>query len=242
MSSYFGAPSLKKLTDEVNDLMAPPMWPTVSVGDGMVGDTSHSARVSSHNPLWSAPGKWSGVIRAVDIGIQGRDAKRILKELIGDPRVWYVIHKNVIWSRTYGWKAHRYTGSNPHNHHIHVSLKETAAAWADTRDWFGSNKPKRVKPGPVDLENVREQFFIAAGVHEGRKRKLLGVKRIQFGLHWSVDKSLTVDGWVGEATLNAWGEWERKQGIRGRPRVPDLKHLQQFNKEVWAVTGVSRGK
>lgn len=241
MASFFGAPSLMQLTKEVNQLMAPPTWPTTSVGDGMVGDTSHQARVSSHNPLWSAPGKWSGIIRAVDIGISGRDANRILKELIGDPRVWYVIHKGHIWSRTYGWVKSRYTG-NPHSHHIHVSLRESSDAWADTRPWFGNQKPARVKPGPVNFDRVRDQFLIAAGVKKGQKKCLYGVKRLQYGLYHHVDKSIVVDGWVGEATLNAWGKWEAKHGGTGRPRVPDMKSLKEFDKKVWAVTSVQKPK
>lgn len=241
MASYFGAPSLMQLVKEVNDLYAPPTWPTVSVGDGMVGDTSHQARKSSHNPWWGAPGKWSGVIRGVDIGISGRDAKAILKEVIGDPRVWYVIHKGVIYSRTYGWRAQRYTG-NPHSHHIHVSLNESISSWDDTRPWFGSQKPKRVKPGPVNFERVRDQFLIELGVKKGKKRSLYGVKRIQYGLYHHVDKSIVVDGWVGPATVAAWRKFERSNVGRGRPGVPDAKSLAAFDKKVWAVKGIDRSK
>lgn len=236
MASYYLARSLVKLTDEVDGLYAPPDWPTVSVGDGWVGDTSHAARKSDHNPDYAS----GGVVRAVDIGISGRDDQRILKEVIGDPRVEYVIHKGAIWSVNYGWRKRAYYGTNPHNHHIHVSLRHTRTAETDTRPWFGVTKPKRVKPGPVNYKNVREQFLIAAGVEKGKRRSLIGVRRIQFGLYWAVDKTLVIDGVVGEATLNAWGKWERKQGVRGRPRVPDLKHLESFNKDVWAVTRIDK--
>ena len=42
-----------------------------------------------------------GIVRAVDIDIyvKGRKARDILRAVIGDPRVWYVIHKSVICYR-----------------------------------------------------------------------------------------------------------------------------------------------
>lgn len=139
MASWYLAPALRALTNEINrEWPRAPKWPTVSIGDGAIGDTSHQARKSDHNPDWSA----GGVVRAVDIGIQGRDAQAILDAVIGDRRVWYVIHKGVIYNRKHGWKAMRYSG-NPHTHHIHVSLlgMELDAATArvherDTSPWF----------------------------------------------------------------------------------------------------------
>lgn len=142
--AWYLAASLVQLTREVNARWPKIPWPTLRIGDGSVGDTSHAARYSSHNPLWTT--QPPGAVRAVDIGIEGRDARAILNELIGDPRVWYVIHKGVIYSRTYGWQPRRYTGSNPHNHHIHVSLRESEAAYDDTRPWFGPEKPRRTRP------------------------------------------------------------------------------------------------
>ena len=62
--------------------------------------------------------------------------------MVGDPRVWYVIHDGQIWSRTTGWApiAHR---GDPHTTHIHVNLREDSqgaavAAENDTRSWFGT--------------------------------------------------------------------------------------------------------
>lgn len=140
MSSWYLAPALRALTDEINrEWPKAQQWPTVSIGDGWIGDTSHQARKSDHNPDYSA----GGVVRAVDIGIAGRNAQAILDAVIGDRRVWYVIHKGIIYNRKYGWAAHKYTGSNPHNTHIHVSLlgMELSAANAkkhetDTGPWF----------------------------------------------------------------------------------------------------------
>jgi len=56
----------------------------------------------------------------------------IYTELKKDPRVKYLIFKGRIWSKE---KGHRvYTGSNPHNKHLHISIKETCGY--DTSPWF----------------------------------------------------------------------------------------------------------
>ncbi|WP_051486252.1 hypothetical protein [Nocardioides sp. J54] len=149
--SYFLAPSLVALRDEVNA-----RWPKRDkASDGWIGDTSHAARKSSHNPLWSAPGKWSGVVRAIDVDNNGKPGeetalvKALLEATIGDHRVWYVIWNGHIWSRTYGWAKRRYYGSNPHDKHVHVSIEENADAWADTTRWL--DDPKEIRPGPANM-------------------------------------------------------------------------------------------
>lgn len=224
---YFLAPSLVQLRNEVNA-----MFPhRDKSSDGWIGDASHAARVSSHNPLWSAPGKWSGVVRALDIDIDDNDASKnlreiLIKSLVGDPRVWYVISNGVIWSATYGFQARRYTGTNGHYAHVHVSLKETTAAWSDTSKWLSPQAPAfKVKPGPVDARVVINQFRIAAGLAQGTVKESNDVGRIQLALNRQINAKLKVDGYCGEATLNAWKRWEAKHGGVGRPRIPDRESL-----------------
>lgn len=121
------APSLDRLFDEVDHL-----WPHRSrASDGWIGDAAHAARRSEHNP------DSRGIVHADDITVDGIDKAHVLKALIGHPAVWYVIHDGRIWSRTYGWQAKRYTGPNPHTHHIHVSIRldHDAEDWAGT--WLG---------------------------------------------------------------------------------------------------------
>lgn len=112
--------------------------------DGWLGDPAHQARRSEHNP------DAKGMVHALDIdtepGMTEAEKRRLLRELIGDPRVWYVIHEGVIWSSTYGWKARRYTGENPHNGHIHVSIRLAAAAEKDTKAWLKNLKETTVAP------------------------------------------------------------------------------------------------
>ena len=150
--TYYLAPSLKALGNEVTASWSE-AWPTVRLGDGWVGDTSHQARKSDHNPDWDA----GGVVRAVDIGIEGRDAARLLTAVIGDERVWYVIHKGVIYSRTYGWEPRAYTGSNPHNHHIHISIRHDRDAENDTAPWL--TKPDQEGDDLMATKAEREQLI-----------------------------------------------------------------------------------
>jgi hypothetical protein len=81
----------------------------------------------------------------------------IYTELQKDPRVKYLIFKGKIWSKTKGENV--YTGSNPHNKHLHISIKEECGN--DTSPWFpwlpqpkAINKVKAVvKPLPKKKEN-----------------------------------------------------------------------------------------
>lgn len=142
MSDYFLAPALVTLRDEVNE-----EFPNRDkTSDGWIGDASHAARPSDHNPDWNASGRAKGIVRAIDIDNNGAPNERnelvnkVLKAAIGDPRVWYVIYARKIYSRTYGWRARAYTGSNPHDHHIHVSLIKGDSNFS-TKSWFPKPKP-----------------------------------------------------------------------------------------------------
>lgn len=233
---YFLAPSLVKLRDEVNA-----RWShRDKSSDGWIGDPSHAARTSSHNPKWDAPGKWSGVVRALDIDVDDNDPSSdlrttVLRAAIGDPRVWYVISNGVIYSATYGWQPRAYTGSNGHYHHVHVSLKETTQAWSDTSTWLGPQPPQwKVKPGPLDVTKVVSQFLAAAGV-EGKVVRSNDVGQVQEALNEELNLKLAVDGRVGARTLNAWERWEKRSGVVGRPRVPDRRSLTALAKGRWRL-------
>lgn len=137
------APSLVALFDESDA-----RWPKRDrSSDGSIGDRAHAARKSDHNP-----GARS-LVHAGDFDSSGIDVDNFLSVVIGHPAVWYVIHKGHIWSKTYGWRKRVYTGSNPHNGHIHVSILSTPAAEKKTQ-WFKDKapKPKPVEPKPAPEE------------------------------------------------------------------------------------------
>jgi len=89
---------------------------------------------------------------------KGIDCVDIFEKLQIDPRVSYLIFEGKIWSKEKGTRE--YTGSNPHDKHLHISIKEGCGD--DTSPWFPwLGKPKVVnkvkanlpKPLPKKKEN-----------------------------------------------------------------------------------------
>ena len=60
------------------------------------------------------------------------DCFDIYERLKLDPRVKYLIFTGKIWSIKNG--ESKYTGSNPHNKHLHISIKDNCGN--DTSPWF----------------------------------------------------------------------------------------------------------
>ncbi len=74
----------------------------------------------------------------------GIDCFQIFEELKVDKRVKYLIFQGKIWSAERASEGDReYTGSNKHNKHLHISIKEGCGD--DTSPWFPwLGKPKAV--------------------------------------------------------------------------------------------------
>jgi len=72
----------------------------------------------------------------------GIDCAEIFEKLKEDKRVSYLIFQGKIWSKEKSKLGNRrYTGSNPHNKHLHISINPSSAA--DTSPWFWwMNQPK----------------------------------------------------------------------------------------------------
>lgn len=132
----YRAAALKTLLRQVNTLQ--PLRDTES--DGWIGDASHGARPSDHNP--SPP--VTGVVRAQDFdadGDPGFDLGRWLWDQLitgRDSRISYVIHRGRMFSsyptRGYeGWEPRPYSGVNGHIKHVHVSVKPSGDT--DGHDW-----------------------------------------------------------------------------------------------------------
>ena len=65
----------------------------------------------------------------------GIDCAEIFEKLKEDARVEYLIFKGKIWSKARAKEGNRkYTGSNPHNKHLHISIKPELSK--DTSPWF----------------------------------------------------------------------------------------------------------
>jgi hypothetical protein len=96
--------------------------------DGWIGDTRHSARPSDHNPDAK-----TGVVRAIDVDrdVSGKPKPDLMPDIAnqirlaakaGDKRIAYVIFEGRIASPRMGWRWRKYSGSNPHNKHCHISF------------------------------------------------------------------------------------------------------------------------
>jgi len=74
----------------------------------------------------------------------GIDCFDLFQQLKADKRVKYLIFQGKIWSSDRASEGDReYTGSNKHNKHLHISIKEGCGA--DTSPWFPwLGKPKVV--------------------------------------------------------------------------------------------------
>jgi hypothetical protein len=72
----------------------------------------------------------------------GIDCAEIFEKLKEDKRVKYLIFQGEIWSKEKSKQGNRqYTGSNPHNKHLHISINASCAT--DTSPWFWwMNQPK----------------------------------------------------------------------------------------------------
>ncbi len=62
----------------------------------------------------------------------GIDCVEMFVKLQDDKRVKYLIFQGKIWSQKNG--TYRYTGSNPHDKHLHISIKDGSGK--DTSPWF----------------------------------------------------------------------------------------------------------
>lgn len=170
------APSCRKALSD-----ATAKWPQRNrASDGICGDASHQARKSDHN---------SG--NAFDLTHDprnGPDCHLLSREVIKDSRVKYVIFAGHIF-RTYktsiGWA--KYVGENPHNHHMHVSIK--ADARNDLSPWPWSNPTEVSRP-------------ILRRGDSGQKVRLLQEKL-----------SIPVDGQFGPATEKALRAFQKRHGL-----------------------------
>jgi hypothetical protein len=90
--------------------------------------------------------------------LNGIDCVDLFIKLQEDKRVKYLIFQARIWSQEKGVKE--YTGSNAHNKHLHISIKDNCAE--DTSKWFpwlGSptvmNKVKANIPKPLPKKEIK---------------------------------------------------------------------------------------
>lgn len=234
------APALVDLIDEVDEA-----WPKRKKAfDGSIGDQAHAARSSEHNPDRDPDPMPRGFVSALDITKDSAAQMEALrKALIADPRVWYVIHDGTIWSRTYGFKPRKYTGSNPHREHLHVSLMQTGSG-AKGGKW-GLGKPTPTKPAPEkptqpaepepEKDTVRVSRVADAARQDAKagwpgdapnQAKLVELALVKAGL---LDKKYA-DGLFGTKTVEAYSAWQRSLGFKGDDAdgIPGFQSLRRL--------------
>jgi hypothetical protein len=113
------------------------------LSDGTIGDPRHRLRTSDHNP-WVSDGR-IGVVTAMDIThdpSRGCDAGALAEAIRSsrDSRVKYIIwNRRIANSSPIGsqaaWAWRPYSGANPHDKHVHISVKSEKASYDSTIDW-----------------------------------------------------------------------------------------------------------
>jgi peptidoglycan hydrolase-like protein with peptidoglycan-binding domain len=171
--------------------------------DGSIGDARHQAeRTSDHNPYIVLNGV--GIVRARDFTHApetGFDAYAFAEMLRinKDDRIRYIISNKKIASGAGGpspWVWRPYTGSNPHDHHTHVSATEDAKHFDDPREWTFKGMDAAV----VEQAPVANNFVVPpATLRVGARGDL--VKKMQAGIGLT---GKAVDGFFGaDETLPA---------------------------------------
>lgn len=209
------AKSLEQLRNQVNA-----KWPARSKdSDGSVGDARHQAeRSSDHNP-WISDGSGPNVVSAIDIThdpAHGFDSYKFADLLLAkqDPRLKYVISDRRIGSGPAGvqpgvWR--KYTGTNPHDHHCHISVVSDKARFDSVALWDIDGAPTAVNPNFVaPPPSVRPG---SKGADVQRLQTLLGCKvtgeylpgsETEFALKLlQVRRGLSPDGVAGPQTWTA---------------------------------------
>lgn len=199
------AKALSELKSEVNL-----RWPDRSIeSDGAIGDAAHASRSSDHNP-WIEDPPGPNVVSAIDImhdPAHGFDSYAFAEWLRQghDDRIKYVISNSRIFSSEVSpWQWRAYHGSNPHDHHVHISVIDKKGLFDNIRTWnvAGAYIPPSGMPAPKPLPPlIRKGSHGDAVVLAQRELNRAGFK-------------LALDGQFGPATEAAVKVFQTHSGIR----------------------------
>jgi len=198
------AKSLLVLRDVVNG-----MWPKRRKdSDGTIGDANHASRSSDHNP-WVADPPGPNVVTAMDITndpsvgcVSDQLAKAILASR--DTRIKYIISNRRIASGTQGpqpWVWRPYSGSNPHIHHCHISVREIKSLYDSPKWWtinMGAPVPPPIGVPPTEVPKPTQR--------KGMKGPLVREVQVAVG-------SVVPDGDFGPKTEQAVMEYQKEHGL-----------------------------
>lgn len=193
------AKSLETLRSQINALS-----PNRSKSsDGSIGDEAHASRSSDHNP-WVD----DRVVTAIDIThdpAHGVDSEELAETLRAsrDTRIKFIISNRKIASfdKTWTWRA--YTGSNPHDHHVHISVRPEKALYDSVAPWkLTLNPPADVVAAPA----VPDLPVLRSGMSGPQ------VEALQKALNGH-GAGLKIDGDFGPATKAAVQKFQSTNGL-----------------------------
>ncbi|MDO8597336.1 MAG: peptidoglycan-binding domain-containing protein, partial [Sulfuricaulis sp.] len=150
--------------------------------DGGIGNEEHAGRGkgSDHNPWVIDPATGIGVVRAYDFTndpAHGVVSDVIAHDLVAskDNRIYYVISNGKIANPSIQDGAWRpYGGTNPHNHHFHISVKENKANYDDTVPWQLALTANATPPAPAPRPVLRKGSSGADVVYLQQRLNLYG--------------------------------------------------------------------
>lgn len=177
-------PALRALDDEITSVAPKRTLPT-----WFLGDAAHRRESSGHNPD-DTPGVTAELsdsdstpeIRAGDFRLPLNAAftpEQLVQLLVKLCRsgqitwIYYIIYNRRIWSSSHGWTTRAYTGSNPHDKHIHVSGKSDSASEKSTKrvGLAVLIKPKPTAPKPQPSSKPPAVPYHANGSRVNSKEK-----------------------------------------------------------------------
>lgn len=131
--------------------------------DGAIGDAAHAATASDHNP------NPAGVVCARDFThdpSHGFDAHALADRLLANRHssLKYIISNGRIAGAWTGWKWTKYSGSDPHDTHIHISVGvgedgQSEQPYDDTTPWKGITIEEVAMPTEKDVRDHFNNFI-----------------------------------------------------------------------------------
>jgi hypothetical protein len=214
--SWRVAKSLLKLREQINQLSPH----RNKSSDGSIGDAKHASRSSDHNPHVK-DGKM-GIVTAIDIthdpgtGVDTWALAEFMRTQ-KDPRIKYCIsNKRIFSSISNPWEWRKYSGSNPHSSHFHVSVHGSKALYDSEAAW--AIKIGTVPPDPDDialrpvlkLGDQREEVRIVQGILGIKVDGIFGPATEAAVKKFQAANGVKADGIIGPATYAAYDKIEQR--------------------------------
>lgn len=148
MSGWYVDKGLAKLISQLKE-----KFPGIVIGT--IGDENHQGTTSDHNP--EADGSVDAADPMLGKSFDKNDAEWLWATLrqYRDERIAYIIWNGQIVSSTVEpWKVRKYTGSDPHTGHLHISVNDKHEN--DTREWqLAGKKYTMLNLGDVALPALK---------------------------------------------------------------------------------------